>query len=530
MSRRRGFTLMELMVVMIIIGILLGFILMASMNAVRTAQENATRALISKLDSGMTDRIDALLTQRIEPTLFHFATAYSWAQGRSWQQNNFSISTDRDAFQRAGVIARYDQLKAELPDAFIVQNGKNYALNYGMIPFSGLGEPIVDYQCVSPIGVGSSLSTPVNVGTGIYGATYTMHAAINRNLGKWTDAVTAAVGNGVGVKGFDMVDDNGNNLIDDYGEWGGDSDGSIAKALSNHTHITARAEMLYALLVEGQGPYGSVFNRDDFTDKEVADTDRDGLPEFIDGWGNPLQFYRWPILYHSDLQRGLYLVQNGSNDSNGNAAYVPSPPYGNAFDTREQDPLDPNQELTMPDWWCASINASYPYSASSGPLSGGGVIFQTYFHQLVEPLADSSLLGSTPSSSQQYWDRSVPAVSPVVIYPRRAYYARFLILSAGPDGKSGTPYLTDRRFSNGTPMFTDAALKTAAASQTASTMAMLMFEGQAAQATLTRTGSPFFAPSGITGSTGDLYTNQLQVDGLDDITNHNLSTSAVSPQ
>ena len=33
---------------------------------------------------------------------------------------------------------------------------------------------------------------------------------------------------------------------------------------------------------------------DRFTNEEVADTDNDGLPEFIDAWGQPLRFYRWP--------------------------------------------------------------------------------------------------------------------------------------------------------------------------------------------------------------------------------------------
>ena len=40
------------------------------------------------------------------------------------------------------------------------------------------------------------------------------------------------------------------------------------------------------------------------TAKEVQDTDGDGLPEFVDAWGQPLQFFRWPLLYHSELQRG----------------------------------------------------------------------------------------------------------------------------------------------------------------------------------------------------------------------------------
>ena len=102
-----------------------------------------------------------------------------------------------------------------------------------------------------------------------------------------------------------MIDNDGNGLVDDWleGISGGNS-AQIVATLKAHKHNTARAEMLYAILVEGAGPLGSVFNRDDFTDKEVRDTDGDGLPEFVDAWGQPLQFFRWPLLYHSDIQRG----------------------------------------------------------------------------------------------------------------------------------------------------------------------------------------------------------------------------------
>ena len=58
----------------------------------------------------------------------------------------------------------------------------------------------------------------------------------------------------------------------------------------------------------GAARWGSVFSRDEFTDKEVQDTDNDGLPEFVDAWGQPLQFFRWPTLYHSDLQRGQLIL------------------------------------------------------------------------------------------------------------------------------------------------------------------------------------------------------------------------------
>ena len=39
---------------------------------------------------------------------------------------------------------------------------------------------------------------------------------------------------------------------------------------------------------EAWGPLGSVFSPDDFSDREVKDTDGDGLPEFVDAWGQPL--------------------------------------------------------------------------------------------------------------------------------------------------------------------------------------------------------------------------------------------------
>lgn len=63
---------------------------------------------------------------------------------------------------------------------------------------------------------------------------------------------------------------------------------------ANHRVDTESAALLhFALLASGSFGIGSV-DGDRFTDKEVADTDGDGLPEFIDAWGKPLRFYRWP--------------------------------------------------------------------------------------------------------------------------------------------------------------------------------------------------------------------------------------------
>jgi prepilin-type N-terminal cleavage/methylation domain-containing protein len=66
---------------------------------------------------------------------------------------------------------------------------------------------------------------------------------------------------------------------------------------------TESAEVLYYILTEGPIPgrgrrkvisgVGQV-QADEFNSSDTADTDGDGLLEFVDGWGNPLRFYRWP--------------------------------------------------------------------------------------------------------------------------------------------------------------------------------------------------------------------------------------------
>jgi type II secretory pathway pseudopilin PulG len=54
------------------------------------------------------------------------------------------------------------------------------------------------------------------------------------------------------------------------------------------------AEVLYAMLTKGAVFGVAPVSPDAFTTSEVQDTDGDGNLEFVDGWGKPLRFYRWP--------------------------------------------------------------------------------------------------------------------------------------------------------------------------------------------------------------------------------------------
>lgn len=54
------------------------------------------------------------------------------------------------------------------------------------------------------------------------------------------------------------------------------------------------AELLYLIVNEGTTHGSETTDSDQFGAQEVTDTDGDGFPEFVDAWGQPLRFYRWP--------------------------------------------------------------------------------------------------------------------------------------------------------------------------------------------------------------------------------------------
>jgi hypothetical protein len=488
------------MAVIIIIGIIITLILITAMDGVRRAEERATQSLIIKLETGLNDRLEALLQTIPAPNYAHGYLAGVYPQGFGTEQDNLPTMLPSalmppgpggstlpqtglpnpacKSTERAQVIAAYDYIKAELPDVFFVQNNQFYPINFTGIAFPGA--PVVTNSSfpsgsyILPLGhmvTGPRVANNLNLwaggfgdshiqtgnepnpgylysshpelgqtGSGINGASYAAAAGLYKNLG-------------YAPTGYDMVDNDGNGLIDDWAEGTlGLSNQQVQAIQSNlaaHTHATARAEMLYAILVEGLGPLGSVFSRDDFTDKEVRDTDGDGLPEFVDAWGNPIQFFRWPILYHSDLQRGqTYVSQGGSS-------WQLTPPYANripvtqnSLEPREQGALDTNQELVAPGWWATATgslaaNGAFPNLLAPTvtlPVPAGASlaprVFGTFFHRLTEPYP----AGAT---GPVYWDRSGNSF-------RRAFFTKFLILSGGPDGVPGV-FLYNRNDLNALP-------------------------------------------------------------------------------
>ena len=431
-SPRGAFTLIELLVVITIIGILVSVIAVASIDGLRTANLKATQALVLKLDLAVKERLQALLDDEVYPNATHMWLATPAMNKLSGSTAIFGplrgLAPGRAGNARAKAIAMTDYLRAEMPDVFVLNTPalmQTYPLNFCGVAQTMLGQAaavspnaaVAPYTL--PIGTGLAFNgtnsfgayfppDPANpgaqinkayndaynyAGTGVFGASYTAVAGIYKQLG-------------YGPAGYDGVDNNANGLVDEMAEGlpnQADRDNLISTLQTTHTHKTARSEMLYALLVEGQGPLGSSFSRDDFTDREIQDTDGDGLMEFVDSWGEPLQFYRWPLWYTSDNQRGW--------------SEYPTDPWF----TRERDPIDPSNSLVALDWWYDNAGVGNdPISGRSGSYELR--IFEHFFHTLTE----SSTYGTASSN----WDRTG-------MFKRRAYRFTPLILSSGPDTRPG---------------------------------------------------------------------------------------------
>ena len=95
---------------------------------------------------------------------------------------------------------------------------------------------------------------------------------------------------------------------------------------ANHRQETESSELLYLALTQTAQLGGTAVTT--FTANETADTDDDGLLEFVDGWGNPLQFYRWPTRLIRPAPIGSTAGQSIVNASTNPAyAYVVNPSY-----------------------------------------------------------------------------------------------------------------------------------------------------------------------------------------------------------
>ena len=203
------------------------------------------------------------------------------------------------------VIAWYDYIKSELPDVLLCPGPKRKQSVSAQLrgdSLSGDAPPTPTISATSSFR--SGIQSWVRWRTV---ATATAIQPIRRSAPPGTGIIwRVLLGGGRALQepglpptGYDGIDNDKDGLIDNWNEGvqTGVNDTLVANHLASHTHITARSEMLYALLVEGPRTAGLGLQPRRLHGQEVQDTDNDGLPEFVDAWGQPLQFFRWPLLY-----------------------------------------------------------------------------------------------------------------------------------------------------------------------------------------------------------------------------------------
>jgi len=232
---RRAFTLLELLMVIAIISILMSMSVVVMLGFKDSAEEEATSATVQKLAR--------LVEQRIEA----FDRAFRGVREQSalTAMRSLLVDPNKDGNRSDGVFGVYDSavkilakkslFRFEFPQSF----SDRLALGDSSTLVPGLPDSM--YIAIVAPTVRTDLGLPT------------------------TTSLTAPA------------------IVSE-----------ATTRFAKHQKNTESAECLYFQLF-ASGNYGATaVDGDRFTEREIQDTDGDGLPEFIDAWGNPLRFYRWP--------------------------------------------------------------------------------------------------------------------------------------------------------------------------------------------------------------------------------------------
>lgn len=240
-TSRTGFTLVELLMVIGILSILAGFLIASLNGAFSSARENQTRALLSMIDGVLQDR----------QQFFH----ENVIDGESGQYRYFRVANQVSTFSTRFAAANGGSSPAATSANYFVRK-KLFATAFPQrfVDICGIdGRPGVP---------GTDDNTDGN--TDFVGTT--------------TIDLTE-----VGIGGDDPpVADVIRQAVIDRG---------AAVVLANHNPNTESAEILYLCITNPIIPGFSVLQPDQIPQTYIADTDNDGLLEFVDGYENPLRFY-----------------------------------------------------------------------------------------------------------------------------------------------------------------------------------------------------------------------------------------------
>lgn len=129
---------------------------------------------------------------------------------------------------------------------------------------------------------------------------------------------------------------------------------SSSEVSTSPANSMSNPELLYYFLTQADVLGSTPVGTDAFSSAEVGDTDSSGNSEFLDGWGRPLRFYRWPTrLFRPDgYWNPSGTAVNPIDATNAKILLSTLPSFsGNLQNDLGRDPDDP---LRL----CAAFNAS----------------------------------------------------------------------------------------------------------------------------------------------------------------------------
>ena len=254
---RRGFTLTELLLVIIIIAILAAMTLTVQRSAVQSTRRERTIATIRKIDAALTAAYEKYQYRKPDVNYFIESTEERLVKNFADRGRDFkSLPKDEQNLWIMGTVVQ-DIASIDSPwGPFLDRDNFERGIDHQFAPYILRTVMLRELLMIDfPDCLGEVAYDPVFNDTN--------DSPVHLVYQKWLENLKLSAGSA--------------------------PDGDIS------------ADLLY-LIVMNTSPE----TRGTFLDRETADTNNNGIPEFVDGWGNPIRFIRWaPALPESNRQPTL---------------------------------------------------------------------------------------------------------------------------------------------------------------------------------------------------------------------------------
>lgn len=261
-SSRKGFTLLELLIVISIIALLMSLSFYVMRGATEGAEKEATTTTIHKINRLLEQRIDA------------FDRAFKGSRRNAYVKATVGLLANTD-----GRFDYYRIHPEEAPPAIVILARK------------------AGFRFDFPQRMQELIIVPATDDADNNGlADRVENAVAVPNARAYLLAANAA--SATPTANFEPTATEITDLM--KARWAGTSSTATVGGVlttftfAGHQQVTESSALLHYTLTAA-GTFGSSsVDADQFSNREIRDTDDDGLPEFIDSWGQPLRFYRWP--------------------------------------------------------------------------------------------------------------------------------------------------------------------------------------------------------------------------------------------